>query len=124
MTFEKILNEIPQSLVQGNSLSWSQNLAEFPASAWALSYALVSASNQIIITAAADGDNHLVEISPATSAAYVVGKYEYHKIITKLDGSEKYKLGSGTFEILVDFAGATTGHDARSFVKKRQDGSE
>lgn len=121
MAYEVVGDDIPRSLVKGNSVSWKKSLSRFPASAWNLKYYLVNSSNQIVISASADGDDHLVEINPTTSDEYIAGDYFFHEKIEKSDSSEIYLLNSGTISILTDFADATTGHDARSWVKRTLD---
>lgn len=121
MTFEKVLDEIPKKIVAGNSISWRQSLTEFPATAWTLYYYLINASGLITITAAADGTDHLVEIAPATSAAYSDGDYEFQKVIKKSDNSERYMIGSGSITIAPDYSENAAGLDARSFVKRTLD---
>lgn len=117
MTYEVVLNGVPKSLVINNSVSWKVSLSDFPATGWTLSYALVNSDGQIIITASASGTDHLVEISPATSGAYTAGEYTYQSFVEKADSSERYQVGSGQIEILADYADASSGLDARSWVK-------
>lgn len=121
MAFTVVLSDIPKTLVIGNSVSWRQSLADFPASSWTLTYALVNSSGQITITASADSDTHLVEVSPATSTNYTAGEYAYQAYVEKSDSSERYKIGEGLIKILTDFESETSGYDARSWVKKTLD---
>jgi len=118
---EIVLSDIPKSLVIGNSVSWKKSLSNFPATSWTLSYALVMASEQIVITASASGAGHLVEVSPTTSTDYTAGEYEYQAFVVNGVGSERYKIESGQVEILANYAAATSGLDARSWVKTTLD---
>ena len=121
MAYTVVLDDIPKALVAGNSLSWKKSLSEFPATEWTLTYALVNADAFIKITATADGNDHLVEIPPTTSDDYTPGDYEYQAYVENSDSSERYKVEQGQFRVLTDFESQTTGHDARSWVKKTLD---
>lgn len=124
MAYEIVLNGIPQSLVINNSVSWKVSLSDFPATAWTLSYVLVKTTTQIVITASASGDDHLVEIPPSTSTGYEAGIYQYQSFVVKADASERYKIASGQIEILSDYSLASTGLDARTWVKTTLDSIE
>lgn len=89
---------------------------------WALTYAAARRGLLIKITAAASGDDHLVTLAAATTAAYKAGIYDWQAYITK--SSERYMVGTGTIEIFENLAAATTGHDGRSHVKKVLDALE
>jgi len=121
MAHEIVKDDIPGSFIQGNSVSWKKSLSDFPATSWTLKYFLVNAVNQITIAASASGTDHLVEISPTTSAAYLEGDYSYHEIIEKSDNSERYKLSGGEVSILPNFESQSSGYDARSWVKQTLD---
>lgn len=107
---------IPDRIVAGESVSWSWSDSRFPASGdWELTYTLVNAAGQIQIVASADDDDHLVELAMATTAAYDAGEYDWQAHVS--DGTERYRVAAGVIEIVTDFAGEGTGHDARSHVK-------
>jgi len=115
MTYTNVLSQIPNKITAGNSVSWALSLSEYPASAgWALTYILVNSTNQIKITATANGDNHLVEIPFADSAAYQPGKYSFQARVT--NGSERYQIENGTVEIVPDFATKESGYDNRDWL--------
>jgi len=123
MAYEIVLDAIPPSLVINNSVSWKVSLSDFPATTWTLTYALVNTANQETIVASADGTDHLVEIPVATSAGYTAGEYNYQAFVD--DGAdERYKVGEGEIEIVTDYEAATSGYDARSWVKKTLDAIE
>ena len=121
MTYEIVLNGVPKSIVINNSVSWKVSLADFPATIWTLFYALVKANVQEVITASASGTDHLVEISPTTTTSYTAGEYEYQAFVVNGDGSQRYKVASGQIEILADYNDASTGLDARTWVKSTLD---
>ena len=107
----------PQSLRLGDTASWSRSLADYPASAgWVLSYALVKSGTRITFTASASGDDHLVSVSAATTAAWTAGTYQWQARVSK--AGEAYTIGTGSIELLVDFATQASGYDARSHARK------
>lgn len=121
----------PESFAAGDLVAWKREAAalsiptgEVPkaSAGWALTYALVKSGVRIQITAAAAGDDHLVSIAAATTAAYAAGTYSWQAYVTKT--TQRYLVGSGTLEILPNFAAAAAGHDARSHVKKVLDAIE
>lgn len=112
-----IRTSVPASVTAGDTLTWRISLADYPASdGWALKYRLISLSNKYDITAAADGDDHLVTVAAATSAAYVAGAYAWIAYATK--GTERYTIGQGSLAIQADLAAQAAGYDTRSHAKK------
>ena len=117
-----ILTEEPTEITAGDTVTWKISLSDFLASdSWVLTYALVKTNKLIEITASADGDDHLVEELPTTTADWDPGIYHYQAYVTK--GTERYQVGEGTIEVLEDFA-ASTGYDNRSHAKKVLDAIE
>lgn len=106
----------PTALIAGDTATWSKSLADFPASAgWALTYTLINAAGKISIAASASGDDHLVEVAPATTADWVAGRYQWLAHVTL--GAARHTVGSGTMEVKPNLAAATT-YDARSHARK------
>jgi hypothetical protein len=113
----KIPTVEPQSLRLGDTASWSRSLADYPASAgWSLSYALVKTGTRITFTATASGDDHLVSVPAATTTGWTAGTYQWQARVSK--AGEVYTIGTGSIELLVDFATQATGYDARSHARK------
>ena len=113
----------PTEVVAGDTLTWRRSLADYPASAgWVLSYALVNAAGQIAISASADGDDHLVSVAAATSAAYPVGTYAWQAYVTKT--TERYLVDSGRLTVLPNLAAQVGGYDNRSWAQKTVDAIE
>ena len=112
-----ILSDVPSRLAVGESVSWKWSDGRFPASGgWSLVYSLVNRERQIQITATADGTAHLVEVTAATSAAYVAGTYSFQAHVAK--GDERYQVASGTITIAGDLATESTGTDTRTLAQK------
>lgn len=115
MPYEIVLSDIPSKIVAGDSLSWKKSLSDYPASTWTLVYHLLNQQKKITITAAADGDDHLVEIPIGTSDDYTVGAYKY--IATVSDGTERYKIDEGRVEVTPDYANLESA-DLRTHAEK------
>jgi hypothetical protein len=111
----------PTRLIAGDTAKWLKTLADYPASAgWALVYTLINATNKITISAAAQGDDHLVNVSKTTTAAYVAGTYDYRAQVSL--GAETYTVGSGRIVVEASFGAATL--DNRSSSQKMLDSVE
>lgn len=114
------LSHIPTTLAAGDAATWRLVFFDYPASdGWAVSYVLVATGQQITINATADGDDHLVDLTSTTTAAYIPGVYDYRQYVTK-DGN-RYTLAAGKIEITPNFADATDGLDARTPAERTLD---
>jgi hypothetical protein len=111
----------PAIVNAGDTLRWLRSLPDYPASAgWTLSYTLINSSAKITITASASGDDHLVNVSAATSAGYAAGDYEWRARVSK-DG-DVFTVGEGQITVRNAYAGAS--FDARSHAQKTLDAIE
>ena len=105
----------PSKLIAGDSISWLISLSDYPASSgWSLSYVLLNALGKVSISATASGNNHLVALTAAVTAAYVAGTYKYTAYVTKT--TERYTVESGDIEILPNLAVKTT-FDGRTYAE-------
>ena len=83
----------PASVTAGDTIKWTKALPDYPASAgWVLSYAFTGPGN-ISISSTADGDNHAVTVTAATSAAWSAGAYLGQAYVTK--AGERTTIASG-----------------------------
>jgi len=107
----------PLFLTVGDTWTWTRSFPDCPASAgWELSYALTTSGTRILITAAADGDDHLVSVAAATTAAYTSGDYSWQAYVTL--GVERYMVDSGRVTVRPNLAAESTGYDSRSAAAK------
>ena len=102
----------------GETWTWKKTLADFPANVWTLSYTLFNSSGVVSITASADGTDHLVDVAPATTAGYAVGRYDWIAQID--DGTDVHQVGKGAIQVLPDVASASS-YDGRSHARKMLD---
>jgi hypothetical protein len=106
----------PDSLVAGDTWSWTKQLADYPAgSGWTLSYSFTAYGQDVkIATATASAPDYLVTISAATSATFASGTWYWTARVT--NGSETHSVGTGRFEVKPNPATSTA--DPRSETKK------
>lgn len=110
----------PASIVAGDTVTWQITLADYPAAAgWVLSYVLINAAGKIGITASASGDDHLISVSAATSAAYAAGDYTWQSSVAL--GSDRYTIARGTIKVRPNLAAQVAGFEARSTARKALD---
>lgn len=113
-----ITNTEPSSLTAGDTIAWTKTLSDYPATAsWVLKYRLINAAAKIDITATASGADHAVNITKATSAAWVAGWYDWQAYVEK--GAERYTVGSGRMQVKPDLADVSaSGFDNRSQARQ------
>lgn len=104
----------PALIFAGDTARWLKSLADYPASAgWVLAYALVSAGQRYSFAATAQGDDHLVNVAAATTAAFVAGGYEYRGSVSK--AGDVFTVSAGRITISPAFGVAV---DARSPARR------
>ena len=104
----------PTLINAGNTAKWLKSLLEYPASAgWVLSYVLVNAAQRIPFSSTPSADDHLVNVSAATTAAWAPGSYDWRSKATPT--AEIYTVGQGRIEIAPAFGAAV---DARSQARR------
>ncbi len=108
----------PETFVSGDKVTWTKDLADYtPADGWTLTYYLVTPTDYKSVVATDNGDGtHLAAISPADSAKYQAGTYDYQAVVTKTGEQETIKRGTVVVE--QGFAGKEQGVDSRSFAAR------
>ncbi len=117
----------PAEIIAGDSTNWKRTDLgdDYAPASYALTYTARledSGSTSIAITASESGNDYIVEIAAATSAAYTVGIYHWQAYITRSSDSERITIDHGTFEVKPNRATATT--DPRTYVKISLDAIE
>jgi hypothetical protein len=113
----------PRTFRQGELVSWTRSLSNFPASAWTLIYTFRSPSHSFAVTAAADGDGHVASIAASASADIPAGDYTWQAIAN--DGALDFKqVDAGRLTVDKDLALADDGYDTRTFNKRMLDAIE
>lgn len=109
----------PTELRAGDTWQWRrEDLSDWPASAWTLTYYVRNASAHFDIAATADGDEYAVSVQMATTAAYSAGDYDWYAFVS--DGAERYQIDAGHFEVLPNVATAAA-YDGRVWARKMLD---
>jgi hypothetical protein len=104
----------PASINAGDTAKWLIALPDYPASAgWVLTYTLVNAGQRVTFAATASGDDHLVNIPFAATAAWVAGEYDYRAVAGKT--GELFTVRSGRIAVRPAFGAAV---DARSQARR------
>ena len=108
----------PASIRAGDSAAWRLVLPQYPASAgWSVTYTLVRMGGKLSITAAPDGDDHVIDLAPATTAAWPAGRYAWQARAS--NGAAAHTLATGALDVLADFAAlAPGGMDTRSHAER------
>lgn len=107
----------PTTFRAGDSVTWTEDLAAYPASSgWVLKYKLLFASGTAsTFQASASGDAHIVTIAKTTTAAWTAGAATLVSWVEK--GSDRITLDQQSVTIHPDLAVATT-FDGRSQAVK------
>ena len=114
----------PSQVRAGDTVKWTRSLSDYlPDDSWVLTYVLRGPEGEIDITASDNGDGtHLVNVAPATTAAWAAGEYEW--IAQVSDGTDVYTADYGTIVILPDLAEHSGSYDHRSWTKRSLDAVE
>lgn len=108
-------SKIPRKLTAGDTVTWTESLADYPAATYALSMVLIAAGadSKESFEAVGSGDEHEFTISAAASADLTAGRYDYQLIATG-DGF-RITLDRGSIEVLPDLS-TLTSHDGRDWL--------
>lgn len=111
----------PASLRAGDTWQWRrEDLTDYPASAWTLTYRFKNAAGGFEIVASADGDNFAVDEDPTTTAAFGAGDYDWQAQVSNADTGEKFTVESGVLAVEPSFfaTSPTTAYDNRTQARK------
>jgi len=107
-------------LIAGDTLKYLTSIPAYPASqGFTATTRLVrrdAVSAAIVFSATASGDDYQFNVAPATTLAWVTGRYTWSLYVTK--AGERYTVDSGELEVRVDPATATAPLDQRSHARK------
>ena len=114
----------PEVLTIGDRWLWKRTDlgTDYNPSAYALTYDARlqgSGSTTISITASESGDDYLVEVASATTAAYTPGTYTWAAYITRSSDSQRIQIDSGEWKIKTNLSSDTS--DPRDHDEKMVD---
>jgi hypothetical protein len=106
------LTAIPATIEAGTACVIRRTLDDYPASdGWILTLHLQGQASQHV-AAAADGDDHLLTLSPAITTALISGHYRYLEAVARGEGEAlegPYPIARGTITVRPDMINATGG---------------
>lgn len=100
----------PTQITQGERVTWTKALSNFPATFWTLQYRIRGTGPGVDITTTADGSGHAAVITAAQSVLFEPGKYHWQQWVTEIaTPTNTQQLASGTFDVLRGFVSGDTG---------------
>jgi len=112
----------PTSVRAGDTWAWRrEDLSDYPASVWTLTYYFRNADYHFDVAATADVDAFAISVPAATTAPYPAGTFDWMAVVTY--GTDRYQIGSGVLRVLPDLSVAAN-YDARSFARQMLDAVE
>lgn len=106
----------PTEVVAGDLVEWRrEDLDDYPATSWTLTYAMRAAAGKFDITASAQGSYFSVSVAAATSATWPAGRYAWQAYVT--NGSERHAVDAGTLLVKPNLA-AMTVYDDRTHARR------
>ena len=114
----------PEVLTIGDRWLWKRTDlgSDYPPSSYALTYKARqqgSGSVSFAITASESGDDYLVEVASATTAAYNAGTYTWAAYITRSSDSQRIQIDSGEWTVNTNLVSSTA--DPRDHDEKMVD---
>ena len=119
-----IPTETPTEVRSGDSWQWRKALDDYPASSYTLRYFLVKSDSPLItLTATADGDEHLIDETPTTTAGYAAGTYF---LTAQVDDGADFKktIESKAVEVLPNISAASTGLEVRDYWERIKEAAQ
>jgi hypothetical protein len=104
---------IPQSLVSGDTWSWTESLGEYQAPTWTIKYYL-RGPEDITLSASDDGADHAFSVSASTTSDYEPGEYDW--IARVDDGTTFTTIAEGKLTVKPNLA--TDDFEYRSFWRQ------
>lgn len=110
----------PTELRAGDTWQWRrEDLADYPASAWTLTYHFRNASAKFDVSAIADGDDYAVTVAKA-STGKTPGWYDWVAVVADIAATQRFEVDRGRLEVLANYAPDAV-LDGRSFARKMVD---
>jgi len=111
----------PTIIISGDTIKWTRDFSDFPASTYDLTYYVKGASSQTVATTKS-GDTFLVTIDASVTDQWTEGSYWWEAKATV--GTERYTAATGKFLVTKNFATDDSVYDGRSHAKKVLDAIE
>jgi hypothetical protein len=105
----------------GDTVAWTKDLSDYPASTYTLKYYL-RGPGDIDITATADGATHEVSVAASVTVAWPKGTYQWKSFVSS--GSERYFVEEGEIEVKENPQLSKLTYETRSINKQILDALE
>lgn len=115
-----VTDQVPVTIIAGDSVSWVRELSDYPAGVWTLTYIFSNATHSFTVSTTASGTAHAAAVLAATSGAYTAGRYRWHARVT--DGTAVHTVEDGWLTVKPNPAGSNV--DWRSHARKMLDAIE
>lgn len=109
-------------IVAGETLNYRAVASDYPASAgWTVTLYLNprAGGTATSVTSTASGDDHLLQVSAATTAGWAAGWWAWETWASK--ASERYRLEAGQLQVVAGLIGAAAGTDTRTQAERALD---
>lgn len=115
-----VTEQVPDTIIAGDSVSWVRELSDYPAGVWTLTYLFSNSGGSFTAVAVASGLAHAVTLTAAVTAGYTAGRFRWHARVT--DGTSVYTVEDGWLDVKPNPAGSNV--DWRSHARKMLDAIE
>jgi hypothetical protein len=117
-----ILTAVPASIIAGDSVRFTLDFsADYPPATWAMTFYAENASGNFSSLGVASGTQQAFSLAPATTAAYIAGRYNW--FLRAVSGAISEIAGQGWLEVLPD-PSAAGNIDRRSWARQALDAIE
>lgn len=108
---------VPETLIVGDSWSWTATFADYPASTWSLTFYFQNGSKSFSVATSASGDDFAATKIASDTAALEPGRYRWRARVAS--GADAITVADGWTELDPDPAIGTS--DLRSDARKMLD---
>ena len=114
----------PTALRAGDTWQWRrEDLSDYPASAWRLTYRFRNAASHFDLTATADGEAYAIDLAPASTGNKTAGWYDWTASVEQWTQdatpvcTARHQIGAGRLQVLPYLSNAAAA-DLRSFARR------
>jgi len=105
----------PLTVRAGDTVKWTKDLSDYPASTWTLKY-IFRGPSDFNITATGSGSTHSVTVARAVTELWPKGLYNWIAVVTS--STERFQVGSGSMTVEINLETDTHTYDTRSPAKQ------
>jgi hypothetical protein len=110
----------PESFAVGDTVEWTRQIDDFPATTYTLKYVLQGTKDIIKFSATSDGTNHLVSLTSAVTVNWTPGSYRVNAYVVNGTGTVQRQVPVAFPVMLLspNIASNPNGADTRTFAEK------